>query len=176
MDPLGFGIGVAFGALLFLSGLADPDKIIGTLRLKDFHAMRVIAGFVLFGLLGVTVLDLFGIANFSIKPAAVLSVAVGGALLGAGFGLTGFCPGTGVAAAATGRIDALWAMLGMLGGALAFIFVHPYLAVPLDAVVNWGKVTFPGITELPRSLLTAPIVLVGAYVLWRTRPRAPSRA
>ena len=43
----GFLIGAVFGALLFLAGLANPDKMIGALRLRDFHAMRVIAMFIL---------------------------------------------------------------------------------------------------------------------------------
>ena len=50
---LGLFIGLAFGAALYLSDLANPDKIIGTLRLKDFHAMRVIGVFILTGIAGV---------------------------------------------------------------------------------------------------------------------------
>ena len=174
MELLGLGIGIVFGALLFLSGLANPDKIIGTLRLKDFHAMRVIAVFVLVGLLGVTVLDLFGIANFSVKPAMLVSVLVGGALLGVGFGLTGFCPGTGLASAASGHLDAFFAALGMLAGAMAFIFLYPYVAVPLDALLDYGKETWPALANVPPVAIAIPLVLIGGFVLWRTRPRAPN--
>jgi hypothetical protein len=97
MNPwiLGTLVGLAFGAGLYLSDLANPDKIIGTLRLKDFHAMRVIGVFVLSAIAGVWLLDLAGLANYSVKPAAWLAVGLGGALVGAGFGMTGYCPGTG---------------------------------------------------------------------------------
>jgi uncharacterized membrane protein YedE/YeeE len=173
MDLLGLGVGIVFGALLFLSGLANPDKIIGTLRLKDLHAMRVIAVFVLVGLLGVTILDLFGIAHFSVKPAMLVSVLLGGALLGIGFGLTGFCPGTGLASAASGHLDAFFAALGMLVGALAFIFLYPYVAVPLDAMMDFGKETWPTLADVPRWVIALPLLLIGGFVLWRTRPRAP---
>ena len=40
--------------------------------------------FVLVGMVGVTVLDAFGMANFSIKPAAVVSILLGGSLAAAG--------------------------------------------------------------------------------------------
>lgn len=174
-------IGVLFGANLILSGLADPDKIVGTLRLKDFHAMRVIAVFVLTGMLGTWVLSLLGLANFDIKPAVMVAAAVGGALLGVGFGMTGYCPGTGLACAAAGRLDALVTVLGMFGGALVYILSYQSLAVPLENVVDYGKVTLanfsnevPAITELDAAYLVLPIVIVGAVALFFTRPRGKS--
>ena len=170
-DILGFGIGAAFGAFLLLAGLADPDKIIGTLRLKDFHAMRTIAVFVLVGIVGGWVLQQAGVANMSVKTAAIWTVLLGGALLGVGFGLTGYCPGTGLACAAAGRIDALVTVIGMFLGALAYIVVHPWLVVPMEKVANYGKVTIPQITKTDTAWWALPIGAAGALLLWLTRPR-----
>jgi len=164
-EMIGFIIGVLFGAGLLLAGLADPDKIIGTLRLKDFHAMRTIAVFVLVGMLGTWILDLFTVANFSVKPAAMLSVLIGGALLGTGFGLTGYCPGTGLACAAAGRIDAMVTILGMFAGALVFILIYPAIVPPIDAAANFGKVMLPEITGIPRGAWVVVIVAVGSRIL-----------
>lgn len=171
MDLTGFLIGIAFGATLFLSGLANPDKIVGTLRLKDFHVMRVIAVFVLVGMLGTWILSLFDAANFSVKPAYVLSVLLGGGLLGIGFGLTGYCPGTGIACAAAGRVDALFSLVGMLLGALAYILVYPWLALPLESVIDWGKQVLPEVTPIPYAAWVLGLFGLGAAVLWLTRPR-----
>jgi uncharacterized membrane protein YedE/YeeE len=176
MDVLGFGIGVAFGAFLFLSGLANPDKLIGTLRLKDGHGMRVIAVFVLVGMVGVFVLEAFGVEHASIKPALVVSVLLGGALLGAGFGMTGYCPGTGLACAAAGRPDALVSVLGMLVGAGAFILLHPLLTPSLDSLLDWGKVRLFETTPLPHAVWALGLGALGALVLWWTRPRRRSGA
>jgi len=159
----GFIVGALFGAGLLLGGLADPDKIIGTLRLKDFHALRTIAVFVMVGMLGTWILDIFGIAHFSVKPAALLSVTIGGALLGIGFGLTGYCPGTGLACAASGRIDAMVTVLGMLAGALVFILVYPSIVKPIDAIANFGKVTLPEVTGIGRGVWV--VVIVGSGIL-----------
>jgi uncharacterized protein len=164
-EMIGFIIGVLFGAALLLAGLADPDKIIGTLRLRDFQAMRTIAVFVLVGMLGTWILTLLGVAHLSIKPAAVLSVLIGGALLGTGFGLTGYCPGTGLACAATGRIDAIVTVLGMFAGALVFILIYPAIAQPIESIANFGKVTLPEVTGIPQSLWVIVIVVVGSIVL-----------
>lgn len=164
-EIIGFIIGVLFGAGLFFGGLADPDKIIGTLRLKDFHALRTIAVFVLVGMLGTWILDLFGLAHISPKPAATLAVLLGGALLGIGFGLTGYCPGTGLACAASGRIDALVTVLGMFLGALVFIVIYPSLVQPIDAVANYGKVMLPDVTGVPRTIWVIVLGVGGTLAL-----------
>jgi uncharacterized membrane protein YedE/YeeE len=162
-EMIGFIVGVLFGASLLLAGLADPDKIIGTLRLKDFHALRTIAVFVLVGMLGTWILNIIGIAHFSVKPAAILSILIGGALLGIGFGLTGYCPGTGLACAASGRIDAMVTVLGMFLGALVFILVYPSIVKPIDEIANFKKVMLPEITGIERGIWV--IVIVGCGIL-----------
>lgn len=158
-------IGFLFGGALYLGGLADPDKIIGTLRLKDFHAMRTIAMFIAVGMLGVWGLEMAGVVNFSVKPAAMVSNAVGGALLGIGFGMTGYCPGTGLACAAAGRVDALVTVLGMFAGALFYILTYDKISVPMDTMLNYGKKMLPEITPIPRSIYSLVISAVIFVVL-----------
>jgi hypothetical protein len=164
-------VGGLFGAGLVLASLADPDKIIGTLRLKDFHAMRTIAVFVLVGMTGTWLLQLAGQANFSVKPAVLLANLIGGAFLGLGFGMTGYCPGTGLACAASGRFDALISVLGMFAGALGFILLAPFIVQPIESVLNYGDATLPDVTATSRAYWVVPIVVVGVLVLWLTRPR-----
>ena len=52
-------------------------------------------------------------------------VFIGGLMLGAGWAAAGYCPGTGVAAAATGRRDALFFVAGGLLGAAAYMVTYP---------------------------------------------------
>jgi len=170
-DLMGFGLGALFGAGLLLGGLAEPDKIIGTLRFKDFHALRTIAVFVMVGMLGVWILDMAGIAHFSVKPAAMVTVLIGGGLLGIGFGLTGYCPGTGLACAAAGRIDAMVTVLGMFLGALVFIWIYPGIVEPIDKIANFNKVMLPEITGISRGIWVAVIVGGGTLTLILTRQK-----
>ncbi len=170
-EMIGFIIGVLFGAGLLLGGLADPDKIIGTLRLKDFHALRTIVVFVLVGMLGTWIFELGGAAHFDVKPAAMVAVAIGGALLGIGFGLTGYCPGTGLACAASGRLDALVTVAGMFVGALVFILIYPGIVQPIDAIANFKKVTLPEISGIASGFWVIPMVLGGLVALVVTRKK-----
>ncbi len=170
---VGLIMGVIFGASLVLTGLTNPDKIIGALRLKDFYAIRTVAVFLLVGMLGTWILDLFGTAHFDVKPAVILPVLIGGALLGTGLGLTGFGPATGLASAASGRIDAVITVIGMIFGAHVYILIYPSIVMPLERIFNFGSVTLPQITGASAAFWVVPIFAAGSLVLLITRSREP---
>jgi hypothetical protein len=170
---VGLIMGVIFGASLVLTGLTNPDKIIGALRLKDFYAIRTVAVFLLVAMLGTWILDLFGTAHFYIKPAIILPVLIGGALLGIGLGLTGFGPATGLASAASGRIDALVTVIGMIFGAHVYILVYPSIVVPLERILNFRSVTLPQITGTSAASWVVPIFAIGSLALFFTRNWEP---
>ena len=100
-----------------------------------------------------------------------MAVLLGGALLGVGFGLTGYCPGTGLACTVTGRIDALITVLGMVLGALVFIWIYPSIVQPIDAIANHGKAVLPDITGIPRTVWVIVLVGGGGLALVLTRPK-----
>ncbi len=174
-DISGFLVGFMFGMVLYFSGLANPDKIIGTLRLKDLHALRTIMLFIIIGMGGVWLLNgVAGIDNYSIKPAYLLSNLTGGALLGIGFGLTGYCPGTGLACAASGRFDALITVAGMFAGALVYLLLYEPVMVHIESFFAAGKVTLPEITGVPRFLWALVFIGIGLVVVILTNPKQKS--
>ena len=122
-------IGGAFGFVLDRIGATNPGYIIRMLNLTNLHLMKTIllaigvGSLLMFGGLMVGLVDP---GHLSVK-AAYWGVFVGGLILGAGFALTGFCPGTGLTAAATGRKDALFFVLGGLIGAA--LYMGSYAAV-----------------------------------------------
>jgi uncharacterized membrane protein YedE/YeeE len=64
--------------------------------------------------------------HLSVK-ASYWGVIAGGAILGVGWAISGYCPGTGVAALGDRRKDALYFVLGGLGGALLYMLLHSVL-------------------------------------------------
>lgn len=116
-------LGGAFGFVLDRIGATNPGYIIRMLNLTDLHLMKTIllaigvASVLMFGGLLVGLVE---VSHMSVKSAYV-GVFVGGILLGAGFAVSGFCPGTGLTSAATGRKDALFFVLGGLLGAALYM-------------------------------------------------------
>jgi hypothetical protein len=119
-------LGIFFGFALQRVGATNPQNIINMLRFKDLHLMKAIffaigiSSTLLFLLISVGVIDA---GHLSVKS-SYIGVIVGGALLGLGFALAGYCPGTGLTALADGRKDALFFMGGGLLGALIYTMVY----------------------------------------------------
>lgn len=137
-------IGGAFGFVLDRVGATNPGYIIRMLNLSNLHLMKTIllaigVGSVLMfaGLL----LGFVDPGNLSVKD-AYIGVFVGGLLLGAGFAVAGFCPGTGLTAAATGRTDALVFSIGGLVGAALYMGSYAWVESTgiLEKIVG-GKAT-----------------------------------
>ncbi len=141
-------IGGAFGFALDRIGATNPGYIIKMLNLSDLHLMKTIltgigvASVLLFGGL---LLGLVDVGHMSVK-AAYIGVFIGGLLLGTGFAIAGYCPGTGLTAAATGRMDALAFVAGGLVGAAAYMGTYAWVeSTGVLASIAGGKSTLGGI-------------------------------
>ncbi|MBL8073130.1 MAG: YeeE/YedE family protein [Nitrospira sp.] len=160
---LGLVLGAAFGAILQLSGATSYMKIIGTLRLRDFTIMKLIMTAIGVGLIGVHVLDAVGMAHMKVKDLYVPGIVIAGLIFGVGFAVTGYCPGTALAAAAEGKPDAWMTIVGGLCGALTFAFLWPDLESSLAALGGFGPVTLHGSFGVEGLLIALPL---GILCLW----------
>ncbi len=120
-------IGIFFGVILEQAGFSTSKKLVGLFYGYDFTVLRVFftAGFT--AMIGIIVLDHFGLIDTNliyINPYFVGPSIVGGLIMGLGFVIGGFCPGTSVCAAAIGKIDAMYFIIGSVIG--IFIFAEGY--------------------------------------------------
>jgi uncharacterized membrane protein YedE/YeeE len=129
-QALSLGLAIVFGFFFGLSlergGLGDPHKLTGVFYLRDFTVPKVMFTAILVagaGLYLLSDLRLLDISRVWIIPTFFWPQLAGGALFGIGFVVSGYCPGT----AATGRLDALVAMLGIGAGSLLFAVLFPAL-------------------------------------------------
>jgi hypothetical protein len=130
-------LGMAFGFVLESSGFSSSRKIIGTFFGYDFVVVKVFFTAAITASLGLLYLNYLGLVNFSqlyIQPTFLTSAIVGGIIMGFGFSMGGFCPGTSVCSIATGRIDAMVFFGGMFIG--VFLFSESF---PL-----WEKMYYSG--------------------------------
>jgi uncharacterized membrane protein YedE/YeeE len=160
---LGLILGAAFGAVLQLSGASSHTKMTNALRLKDLTIMKLILTAIGIGLIGVHLLDALGVANMKIKDLYFPGMLVAGLIFGVGFAVTGYCPGTALAAAAEGKPDAWVTILGGLLGALVFAFMFPDLETYWLSFGQYGPVTIHGSLGVQGLFLAVPL---GGFCLW----------
>lgn len=123
-------IGFGFGFILEQAGFSSTRKLVGLFYGYDFTVLKVFFTAGVTAMIGVLVLSHFGILDINliyINPTFLYSALIGGAIMGAGFIIGGFCPGTSVCAAAVGKIDAMAFVFGSLIGVFAFGQLYPAL-------------------------------------------------
>lgn len=156
--------GIAFGFLLQKGQVIRYDKQIGALLLKDMTIVKFMLSHILVAMVGVYLLYDMGLIKLAIKATILGGVIIGGLLFGIGWGLVGYCPGTSLAALGEGRLDALWAIIGMLFGAAFFAEMFPYLKTTILTWGNYGQITIPmalGINHWPIIIL---MIIVSLYL------------
>ena len=96
-------IGIAFGAILEQAGFSTSKKLVGLFYGYDFTVLRVFFTAGLVAMIGVMALEHYGLLDISlvyVNPTFIWSAVIGGLIMGLGFVVGGFCPGTSVCAAA----------------------------------------------------------------------------
>ncbi len=161
-------MGIGFGFALEQAGFSSTRKLVGLFYGYDFTVLKVFFTAGVTAMIGILLLSHFGLLNVDllfINPMFVKSAIIGGVIMGAGFIIGGFCPGTSAAAAAVGKVDAMAFIGGSLLGILAFTESFPLLE-ELYTASGMGQVVLPDIMGVSRNLfailLTA--VAIGAFI------------
>lgn len=126
----GFIIGIGFGFALEQAGFSSSRKLAGMFYGYDTTVLKVFFTAAITALVGAQFLSFFGILDLSfvyVNPYYVGASIVGGVIMGAGFIMGGFCPGTGLCALSIGKIDAFMFLAGGLAGAFLFAETYPFV-------------------------------------------------
>ncbi len=135
-------IGIAFGFILEQAGFSSSKKLVGLFYGYDFTVLRVFFTAGITAMFGVILLGHFGLLDINIiyiNPTYLWSAIVGGLIMGLGFVIGGFCPGTSVCAASIGKKDAMIFIIGLIIGSFVFSEMYPVLE-GLYKAEFWGNV------------------------------------
>lgn len=155
-------IGMGFGFFLERAGFGSARKLVAQFYLTDLSVFKVMFTAIVTAMLGVTLLGAAGILDISqvyLVPTYWWPQIVGGLLLGAGFVIGGYCPGTSIAAIATGRADAMIYAVGIGAGTFGFAFLFPWLKGFYESG-SAGTVTLPGLLHLPYGVVVFAVVIL----------------
>ncbi|MBL3573062.1 YeeE/YedE family protein [Rhodovulum sulfidophilum] len=159
-------LGAAFGAMLDRIGATNPNWIGRMLTLTDTNLMKTILvaiGTAAILLFAGQIYGLVDVGHMSVKAAHV-GVLLGGAILGFGWAIAGYCPGTGLCALAVGRIDALFFVAGGLVGAAGFMISYPFWeSIGFLNGEKWTLGAIPG-ADYPAAIPALPGDLAGIAV------------
>jgi len=126
---LAFFIGIAFGWVLESSGFSSSRKLAGIFYGYDTVVLKVFFTGAITVMLGLLFMSLFGWIDLDlvyVNPTYVTSAIVGGMIMGAGFIMGGFCPGTSFCGAVIGKIDGMVFIVGLFIGIYGFAFTYPW--------------------------------------------------
>jgi len=124
---LAFLIGTGFGWVLESSGFSSSRKLAGVFYGYDMVVLKVFFTGAVTCMLGLLFMSLFGWIDLElvyVNPTYLTSAIIGGVVMGAGFIMGGFCPGTSFCAASIGKIDAMVFIGGLFLGVYGFAFTY----------------------------------------------------
>jgi rhodanese-related sulfurtransferase len=161
-------IGFAFGYVLEISGFNDSPRLAGQFYFKDIRVLKVmftgivVAMLLIFGSAAVGLLDYNLIF---VNPTYLWSGILGGLIMGVGFIVGGFCPGTSLVAAATLKIDGILFVLGGLVGVTLFGETEHLF----DGFYNgsyFGRLTLMDVFGLPAGVIVVGVTLMALFMFW----------
>lgn len=116
-------IGIAFGAVLEMAGFGISSKLAAQFYFKDLTVLKVMFTGIITAMVLVFLASGLGLLDYNlvyVNETYLVPGIVGGLIMGAGFILGGFCPGTSLVSAATLKIDGILFALGALFGIFLF--------------------------------------------------------
>ncbi len=161
-------IGIAFGWILEQAGFSSSRRLVGLFYGYDFTVLRVFFTAGVTAMAGLIALEHFGLIDMGlvyINPLFIWPAVVGGLIMGLGFVIGGYCPGTSVCAAAIGKTDAMLFLGGALLGVLVFAEGYPLF----EELYKSGAAGSPQIFDtlgLPKALFAFMLTSIAILAFW----------
>lgn len=113
-------IGIGFGVSLELAGFGDSRRLAAQFYFKDMTVLKTMFTGIIVACLLIFLSAAIGILDFSqinVNQTFLWPGIVGGLIMGVGFIVGGYCPGTSLVATASFKIDGLFFLIGTIVGA-----------------------------------------------------------
>lgn len=161
-------IGFAFGFVLEISGFGHSPKLAAQFYLKDLTVLKVMFTGIVVAMVLIFAASGLGLLDYNlvyVNPTYLWPGIVGGLIMGVGFILGGFCPGTSLVAAATAKIDGFFFVLGGLFGIFLFGETVGFYEIFWNSSYL-GRFTMPEWLGLPTGVVVLLVVLMALFMFW----------
>lgn len=161
-------IGFFFGFVLEMSGFGNSQKLAAQFCFRDLTVLKVMFGAIVTAMVLLFLSSAIGILDYNLvyAPETYLGPGLlGGLIMGVGFIVGGFCPGTSVVSAATLKIDGLLFLLGAFFGVFAF----GETVESFDGFWHsgcFGRLTLMDVFGLPTGVVVLLVALMALFMFW----------
>lgn len=166
---IAFVIGIFFGFALERGGFGNARILAAQFYFTNMRVLKVMFSAIVTAMIGLFYFAWIGWLDLSlvyVGDTYLVPQIVGGFILGVGFTIGGYCPGTSFVSASTGRKDGMVFILGILFGIFLFGEIFPLIENFYNST-NIGRVTLPDALGLTYGMVVFLVVLIaiGAFAL-----------
>ena len=168
-DLIALLLGVGFGFSLEQAGFGDSRKLAAQFYLHEMRVLKVMFTAIITAMTLIfwgVALELVSYELLYVNPTYLHSGAAGGFLLGIGFIIGGFCPGTSLVAASTLKLDGVFFFLGCLAGVALFAEWVPHFRRFYELGGAYGRLTLPEVLGLSAELSVFLVLLMAVFMFW----------
>lgn len=161
-------IGFAFGFVLESSGFNHAPTLAAQFYFKDLRVFKVFFTAIVVAMLLITGASAVGLLDYNliwVNPTYLWSGILGGLIMGVGFILGGFCPGTSLVAFATFKLDGIFFVLGGLFGVFAFSETVDTYRHFFNGSYH-ERLTLMDFLNLPTGVIVILVTLMAIFMLW----------
>jgi rhodanese-related sulfurtransferase len=162
-------IGFAFGYVLEISGFGNSKKLAAQFYFKDLTVLKVMFTAIVTAMVLLFFSSAIGILNFNlvyVPETHLWPGIVGGLIMGVGFIVGGFCPGTSLVSASTLKVDGIIFVLGAIVGVWAFGETVQPMWDWWNQSGYYGRLTLMDVFHLPTGWVVLLVVLMALFMFW----------
>ena len=162
-------VGIAFGMTLESAGFGNSKLFAAQFYFKDMRVFKVMFTAIIVAMTLIFLTSSLGLLDYNliwVPPTYLWPGIVGGLIMGVGFIVGGFCPGTSLVGLATGKLDAVMFVFGVLFGIYLFGETISEYAVFFESSYM-GRFTLPELFNVSYGVVVISIVVValGLFML-----------
>lgn len=157
-----FVIGIFFGFVLEKGGFGSGRMLAAQFYFTDMRVFKVMFTAIVVAMIGLFYLAWIGFLDLSLVyygDTYLIPQIVGGLILGVGFVIGGYCPGTSAVAISTGRKDAIFYALGGMFGIFVFGEIFPYIT-DFFYSTHMGRINLPTLLDVSYGFVMLVVILI----------------
>jgi rhodanese-related sulfurtransferase len=162
-------IGCAFGFVLENAGFGNALNLSAQFYLRDMRVLKVMFTAIVTAMLLIflsSALGLLDVARIFVPPTYWGAAVVGGFVLGIGFIIGGYCPGTSLVSLATLKLDGAFFVLGVACGLFGFGLSMPWVWEFWNQALAAGRLTLFDLLGIDAGWVVIGVLVMAAGAFW----------